>query len=358
MTSRRSREQVTPSSTAPRLEAYGGPPTIRPFDPSDVRAVTALWNRSIGDRYPLTPNTLETLVLANPSHRRGDALVVDAAASNRIVAFAYATTERGTEPELGAYHEATHLQAVVVDTAHRRRGLGRALVRAITQDADREGRRWIEAGSGFFYAWPGIPLDLEHAEPFVAALGLRPGSISYDLRGDVAGIRVGPPERAALASAGLFLDSARPADREALLAYLFAEFGGEWWHDVRFWLDNGLAPERFVVLRDGDGLIRGHARIHLRDDRPVGPPLFWAARRGASAGGLGPIGVARDLRGRGVGRALLVGALEMLTRAGATDVVIDFTTLLGFYGPLGFAPWMTFRHARARVGDVLAATLR
>jgi hypothetical protein len=36
--------------------------------------------------------------------------------------------------------------------------------------------------------------------------------------------------------------------------------------------------------------------------------------------------------------------------------VIDFTTLLGFYGRLGFRPWMTFRHASGPTSRVIAAT--
>ena len=80
--------------------------------------------------------------------------------------------------------------------------------------------------------------------------------------------------------------------------------------------------------------------------------MYWRAAS-LAAGGLGPIGVAAALRGRGLGRALLVAALDRLRRLGHPDVVIDDTSLLGYYGPHGFAPWITYRHAAAPLGPLL-----
>ena len=56
---------------------------------------------------------------------------------------------------------------------------------------------------------------------------------------------------------------------------------------------------------------------------------------------------------RGLGRALLVAALDRLRELGHADVVIDDTSLLGYYGPHGFAPWITYRHATAPLGPIL-----
>ncbi|HEU4672243.1 MAG TPA: GNAT family N-acetyltransferase [Candidatus Limnocylindrales bacterium] len=329
---------------------------VRPSTAADLPAIAALWNRAIGDRYPIDAEVLATVLERNPSRRRGDSLV--ASVGDDLIGFAYLTIQRLPDPELAAEREAAHLQAVVVDAGWRRQGLGRRLTEQLLSSAAREGRTRIEAGSGFFYLWPGVPTDLDDGEPFVRAIGLEPGSLSFDLRGDVSGIVVGPAERAALARAELSVGRLLPDEADALLRYLLVEFGAEWWHDIRWALDEGLDPAAIVVLRTADGSLVGHARIHRPADRPLGPPLFWRARRGSGAGGLGPIGVARRFRGQGLGRALLVAALAELRSEGATDVVIDFTTLLDFYGPVGFRPWMTFRHAGAPTARVRAALAR
>jgi GNAT superfamily N-acetyltransferase len=156
-----------------------------------------------------------------------------------------------------------------------------------------------------------------------------------------------------LTTAGLSLQPASDLDRDPLLSFLLAEFGGEWWHDIGWFLDAGGDPAEVLLLR-GDGRIQGFARVHTPASRPPGWPMYWHTDS-PSAGGLGPIGLAAALRGRGLGRALLVLALDHLRSLGHADVVIDDTTLLGYYGPHGFAPWITYRHATAPLGPILAA---
>jgi predicted N-acetyltransferase YhbS len=61
---------------------------------------------------------------------------------------------------------------------------------------------------------------------------------------------------------------------------------------------------------------------------------------------LGPIGVAADARGGGLGLALLVAGLRQLRDRGAGPAVIDWTDLLDFYARAGFAPWLRYVQAR------------
>jgi predicted N-acetyltransferase YhbS len=331
---------------------------LRPWTPDDTSAVVALWNASIGDRYPLRADVLVQMLQDDPSHRPEDALVAVDDATDAIVGFAYITVLRLPDGELDAFRPTAHLQAVIVDGTRRRAGIGRGLVGSLVDVAARERRPAFDVAGGFFYLWPAMPADLPDAEPFAKALRLTLGGTTFDLAGDLAGLAIDEHAHAALVAADVHLDHAAPSDRAALLGYLEGEFGGEWWHDIRWALDQGLDPRRIVLLRTRDGEIVGHARIHLPLERPVGPPLFWASRLSGRVGGLGPIGVAARLRGRGLGRALLVSALDEVRRAGMERAVIDATSLEGFYGPLGFRPWMTFRHASAPTRTLVDALAR
>ncbi|MEO8229170.1 MAG: GNAT family N-acetyltransferase [Chloroflexota bacterium] len=337
-------------------------PAIRAFRPDDAPAALELWKGSLGERYLLRPDVLELSVVTNPHARPGDAAV--AQADGRLIGFAFAGISRSEAPELAAERGQAWLQAVVVAPSWRRRGVGRALVRAVAPIGRETAADRLTAGGGLFYLWPGVPEDLPAAAPFLEGLGFRfePGP-SYDLRGDVSTM---PPlevegARAVLAAAGLALAPARDTDRDPMLRFLLAEFGGAWWHDVGWFLEAGGEPGDVLLLRTGEGAsdgagegsIRGFARIHTPASRPPGWPMYWRADS-PTAGGLGPIGIAAALRGRGLGRALLVLALDRLGRLGHPDVVIDDTTLLGYYGPHGFAPWITYRHATAPLGSILA----
>ncbi len=323
---------------------------IRAYAPADADAVLRLWEAAIGARYPLRADVLELSLAADPTATVRAAV---AEVGDRIAGFAFAGACLDGEPELERLGDRVWLQTVIVSPDQRRRGLGRALVRTVAGMGRDLGANEVQTGGGLHYLWPGVPDDLADAGPFLEALGFAfDPHVSYDLRGDVSGVRVDPTTVRVLAAAGSTVVPAGPADREPLLAFILAEFGPEWWHDTRYFLDAGGSPADELLLVDADRTIRGFARIHLPGSRPPGWPMFW---RGAapSAGGLGPIGVAESLRGRGLGRALLVSALDRLRTLGASDVVIDDTTLLGYYGPHGFSPWMTYRHAVAPIGSIV-----
>ncbi|MEA2537192.1 MAG: hypothetical protein QOF11_1426 [Chloroflexota bacterium] len=331
-------------------------PAFRAFGPDDAAAVLELWNASIGDRYLLRAEILEQSLVHNPHARPGDAVVAEA--GGRLVGLAWAGTARSDAPELANQRGQVWLQAVVVAPSWRRQGVGRALVRAVAGIGRAAGADRLAAGGGLFYLWPGVPDDLAAAAPFLTRLGFEfAAKPSYDLRGDVSALSAATVQDAdaVLAAHGVVLAPAVARDRDALLEFLLAEFGADWWHDTGWFLAAGGDPAELLLLRAGDAQIRGFVRIHTPGSRPPGWPMYWHADS-PTAGGLGPIGVAAALRGQGLGRALLVAALDRLRRLGQPDVVIDDTTLLGYYGPHGFAPWITYHHASAPLGALLAAT--
>lgn len=315
---------------------------FQPYRPEDGPAVTQLWNRSIGGPFPLQEAVLHQLLERNPSYRREDALV--ASTGGVPIGFAYGGLHRSEDPEMESYRDRAFLHAVVVDERWRRRGIGRRLATEVLAPARERGVARIETGGGMFYLWPGVPIELPEAMPFCAALGFEPGSESFDLHGDVAHLDA-ENAMARLTSDGLRVEPAGDDDHEALLVFLLREFGNEWWHETGWFLAQGGAPSDILLMRDTSDSILGLARIHTPRTRPVGPPHFWSGRRPENAGGLGPIGIAEALRGRGLGMVLLTVALDRLRAMGLSDVVIDCTSLLGFYGRLGFKPWITYRHA-------------
>ncbi|MBF6606235.1 MAG: GNAT family N-acetyltransferase [Chloroflexi bacterium] len=321
---------------------------LRPYSAAAAPHIVALWGLAVGDPFPLREPVLRQCLEGNPSARLEDAVL--AWEGDRLIGFGYAGLHRLADQETSGFRARGQIHAVVVDPARRRRGIGRRIAGALGKQIAANGVDVVEASGGMFYLWPGIPEDLPGALEFASAVGFELGDRSWDLRGDVTDLRIDPTAKDVLQAAGAAVAPATTDDRAAMLGFLFAEFGGEWWHETRWFLDQGGDPTELLLLRQTGGRIVGLARIHGPATRPIGPPHFWAARRPLRAGGLGPIGVAAELRGRGLGRALLVAALDALRRRGLTDVVIDFTSLLGYYGPHGFRPWISYRHALAPVG--------
>jgi predicted N-acetyltransferase YhbS len=91
-------------------------------------------------------------------------------------------------------------------------------------------------------------------------------------------------------------------------------------------------------------------------ERVTSPGLLWREALVAELGprsprlaGIGPLGVAPDVRGAGAGLALVRGAAAWLQDRGHTDAVINWTTLTGFYGRLGARVWRTYQRVNANL---------
>ncbi len=89
---------------------------------------------------------------------------------------------------------------------------------------------------------------------------------------------------------------------------------------------------------DGFALIQGDGCLD-----PIGGAV-WRVDLGSNWGSLGPIGVSKDLRGRGSGHALLGKALEHLRNQGRRRCIIDWTGLVSFYGAHGFEVTRTYQY--------------
>ena len=72
--------------------------------------------------------------------------------------------------------------------------------------------------------------------------------------------------------------------------------------------------------------------------------MTWASNGAVPAGGLGPMGLAPTLRGRGLGLALLDRSIQYLRALGVQEIIVDWTGLTRVYGGLGFATWKRYRH--------------
>ena len=89
------------------------------------------------------------------------------------------------------------------------------------------------------------------------------------------------------------------------------------------------------------GHIEGFCHIFRPNAWPPGPSTFWSPHQA----GLGPIGVSEHVRGQGLGGRLLAASLHELAQGGARTCVIDWTSLVDFYGKFGFRPVRAYRRA-------------
>ncbi len=300
---------------------------IRPYEDRDAPAVTGLWNEEFGARYPLTSellvvrtHTLPDVPLAGwvaieGGHPTGALLVRLPALPWLPTGVAFATL-------------------FVVGRAFRGRGHGRALLETALATLRERGFHTVVFGGGPGHLVPGVPADAPLATwRFLRQAGAVPREVFHDLLVDLS-----LPLPQPTFPPGVRLE---PAPRDAMLAFLAKEFPGAWEVDVATAYDAGAT---ILGLWEDDRLI-GFTATHRPGEWPPGPSLFWIAALEGPAGGLGPLGVAAAERKRGLGLAMVLGALRWLHERGVRWVVIDWTELAPFYGRAGAHLWRTYQLA-------------
>jgi GNAT superfamily N-acetyltransferase len=169
-------------------------------------------------------------------------------------------------------------------------------------DAESTGAHVIAAEPGNYFT-PGVPMTDSGACAFFQARGYIENRWTYNLDADLTTLPATPG------------DVRRPLHEESdrVLEFVEREFGAIW----RFEASKAFERELPVaVISEENGGITGFA-VHDVNNRGLG---FF-----------GPTGVAKSMRGRGIGGALLIASLHDMRRLGFVRAVIPWTDALAFY---------------------------
>lgn len=191
-----------------------------------------------------------------------------------------------------------HLRVLVVAREARRRGIGTALLK----DAEEHGADVIAAEPGNYFT-PGV-VDTDLASvAFFHKHGYIETRFTHNL---VADLTTG-------FSASEETRRATPEEQDRVLTFIEKEFGKIWRFEAAKAFDEN--PPR-VFITEEQGEVTGFA-VHDVNNRGLG---FF-----------GPTGVAKAMRGRGLGCELLHASLADLHELGYAKSVIPWTDALEFY---------------------------
>jgi GNAT superfamily N-acetyltransferase len=136
----------------------------------------------------------------------------------------------------------------------------------------------------------------------------------------------------------------RPAhedEKDALIAMVEREFPGGWPYSTHGHFARGGAASDIIIASENNEVI-GFCHTADFNSSWLLPGTYWYPLLGSRYGGLGPIGIAKEHRKRGLGLALCAVAVDYLKQRGVERMAIDWTTLVAFYEQLGFAVWKRY----------------
>lgn len=278
-------------------------PTIRPFAPSDLSPVAALWNRCL-EKDPITEERFWQLFLLDPNFDRGGLLVAEA--DGQVVGLLQAMARRFPLGSPGLQPQQGWITVFLVDSAWRRQGIGTALLEAGLSFLKSKGRTQVSCnGYAPYYIFPGVDVDYEAALAFLQAHGFTVASEPVAMGMALEGVRMPDTVRerqAALAAEGYAVRLFERRDTLPLLAFVEAQF--PYWQPSVL---EGLQRGNFeIVVAEKAGEIVGFTQWqNPHNDPPSG-----------AAGRFGPFGVHPELRGHGLGAALFYTLVERAAGSG------------------------------------------
>ena len=197
---------------------------------------------------------------------------------------------------------AGHLDLLVVDPAHRRRGVARGLLAQIEQEARQRGLQSVKViGNAPNYAWPGVDVRYTAAICTLEATGYTRTGTAWNM---TAPLPVPGPERTP--PADVTIRRAGEADMAALLEVVAAQWSPSWAAEVE------RAAGVHIAVRDG-------------------APIAFAAWGGCRPSWFGPMGTLPIATGLGLGGVLLRRCLHDQAALGLSSAQIGWVGPVPFY---------------------------
>ncbi|WBL16651.1 GNAT family N-acetyltransferase [Sutcliffiella sp. NC1] len=285
-----------------------------------------LWNQNLAESFPITELLFERNLVANEWVNEEASFV--ALENSRVVGFL--VSKRDTE-QGGCW-----ISAILVDKEFRGLGIGSGMLREFEQQMSGAD---VLVGMDPYHLFPGIPSERTETIRFFQSQGYQVEGSAYDLRTSISDYAEKYPLQE-----GYSVRRLREGEQSTLLSLIQANFSQRWYDDTLAFLRKDRRVDGTVGLFKEDALI-GFAHVHTFNDGYIGPSIFWKELLKEKYGGLGPIGVAKEYQGKGLGTSYFEQIVLLLQKEGVEDMVVDWTILLNYYGKFGFQPWKQYTHA-------------
>lgn len=306
------------------------------FDQADLGELTEAWNRFYPPKYRIDEamfrrNTVECPVFdwgASVVYKLGEAVL------------GFASVKKSASPKLfkGLDPDQCHLSAIAFTEPEV--GVDMLAFAKGVVKARGTSRMLFGADSGHFF--PGCPTECVGLRDFLTVEGFVEKGDVFDLEHDMAEYvpKSGTLERL---TGDTCVRPFKPEEAPQLERFLSTEFPGRWTYDVMDKIAYEGRTDMVYGLFVGPK-IEGFAFTQDWTQKKPINGCVWHLDLGEKWGGLGPIGMAASARGKGLGDALLAGALTGLKNKGVRRMIIDWTGLDKYYGAHGFQITRRYNH--------------
>ena len=305
---------------------------VEPFSAQYAQQIIALWNRNVSDAFPMT----EALFAQNTV---GDAdVLVDGSAvvtvEGEVRAVVISKIVKNTK-DVTLRTDKGWIHLLLVDVPYRRQGIGSKLLAVAEEALKKAGMQHIQFGGDLLHYLCGVPKEDEVTQQFL----LQHHYVYEATMTDLTQTLTAPvilPQFDEIQFVPLQL-----AEKDAFLQFMHRAFPGRWEYEAIVYFEKGGTGKEFVVAKKGEQII-GFCRMNDETGPTIAQNMNWAPTMQGKAGGIGPLGIEASERKGGYGLGITQAAVYYLQQRGVDTILIDWTTLIEFYGKLGFTPWQQY----------------
>jgi len=281
-------------------------------------SITNQWNKLHGQTFSLTPQLLQATFYSWPEDKRG-------VFSNDLGTVLYKIDDNVLR-----IHCAFSTSPAFAKTA----------LTVLAAKARQLEKHRVVFGGGVNHLFPGIPI-LKGFEGWLASM-VPMTPIQYDFAGDLE-----PLVAKAIPVKGVLRIPHSAIEQKDLAEFVHKEFPGRWSDEIDRDLKSGFGEHYFGFY--GDTGLMGYVRLYGWNPNYIAPGVYWKTESRGKQGGLGPIGVARRLRGKGFGQQLLAASWRELANKGLKSVYVDWTMEAEFYKKAGLVAVHHYQPAKVDV---------
>jgi len=309
---------------------------VIPLNEAWAEPMCELWNRELGDLFPMrqqlfVQNSFRDVNVYLP----GSWIAQDS--DGRLLGFIIAKKWQETEREMKLGEGGGWIQALVVRSEARGKGIGSELLGRAEEALREAGASQVFIGRDPWHYVPGLPKALSMHRQWLEKRGFKQlYEVSDMLSSDETDLIV-TPEFADGANVKLLT----PEDKEEMLTFFRRCFPGRWLYEAQCYWERGGQGREFIGLFQGSEMI-GFCRVNDEHSPLIAQNTYWAPLFEEPLGGIGPLGVDDQYRGKGYGLGLVKAGIAELQQRGMRQLVIDWTELVDFYAKLGFHTWKSY----------------
>lgn len=303
----------------------------------NLKEIQNLWNEEVGYAYPISESIfMQNVINCQYLSKEASFAAYD---HNELVGFVISKVWNDDE-RIPNYYDLSWINLFYVKRKYRRKGIGSQLLLFAETKLKQMGKKEIHLGKDIHNFFPGIPVDFNYITPnWFEKRGFEIGKCTHDLI-----CKDFDKSKLQLNNANKFIFRfATIEDKDKLLQFFQKNFPGRWLYECLEYYRIGQFHDDYLIVLDKENVI-AFCRCSDQRTKPFPYHLTWYTRF-EKLGALGPLGVDKDYRKLSLGGDIVkAGILSLLSR-GQKEILIDWTSLLEFYGKYGFEVWKSYSYA-------------